>query len=360
MGAEAPTWSRTFARNSWPDSCHRGSDQRSRRIDLAVGRGPAGGAAQRSGGEIVRVAHRPEDVRRQWRPAGACGPGRGFNSVHVEGREEHIAPDARKRKRCKPGRLGSAGRGHDRVRDGFRHGRDQSLTQHRLAACLIDAEPFGKLGRRGEADDARDVLSGASPVALLATTCVLGGECHPVAHPERADALRPVNLVCGEREQVDVQHLGLERDPAERLHGVGVDQRPRIAPAHRLGDRRDILDGTGLVIDEHDGNQDGLGGDGRRDGGRVDAAVSIAAGDGVRGQAGFLEMPRGLEDRIVLDRTHHQVMAALRAPSLHHPAHREVVGLGARSGEDDLALRATEHRRDPVAGRVDRGARSAP
>jgi hypothetical protein len=58
--------------------------------------------------------------------------------------------------------------------------------------------------------------------------------------------------VRGEGEQVDAERRRIDRDPAERLHSVGVDERPRIAPVHGLGNGRDILDGTRLVVDEHD------------------------------------------------------------------------------------------------------------
>lgn len=166
------------------------------------------------------------------------------------------------------------------------------------------------------------------------------------------DSLRPVDLVRGEREQVDAERIGTDRDPAERLHRVGVHQRPRVASMHGLGDPGNILDGAHLVVDEHDGNQKGLVGDRGRHQLGGDAAVAVAGGDGERGQTDGLEMTSGLEDRVVLDRGHHHVPAQLRAPALEHAAQREVVRLGARPGEDDLALRASEHRRDPVAGAV--------
>ena len=73
-----------------------------------------------------------------------------------------------------------------------------------------------------------------------------------MTHPERADPLGPVELVRRERQQVDPERSGMHRDPPERLHRVGVDQRRRVAPMHGLGDRGDVLDRARLVIDEHD------------------------------------------------------------------------------------------------------------
>ena len=92
----------------------------------------------------------------------------------------------------------------------------------------------------------------------------------------------------------------------------------------------------------------------------LDAAVRVATHDGERRRAGGLEMTRRLEDGVVLDGAHHQVTSAFRAPALEHAANRQVVRLGAGSGEDDLALRASEHRGEPVPGRVDRRARRPP
>ena len=104
-----------------------------------------------------------------------------------------------------PGALGGAGRGDDGVGDQHLDGGDQPGTQLGLAHRLRNADPLGELGGGGEADDAGDVLSGASTVALLAATGALRGSARPVADPQRADPLRSVDLVRREREQVDAQ-----------------------------------------------------------------------------------------------------------------------------------------------------------
>jgi hypothetical protein len=85
----------------------------------------------------------------------------------------------------------------------------------------------------------------------------------------------------------------------------------------------------------------------------------VAAGDGDRARAGTLEVTRGREDGVVLDRAHHHVPTPFIAPALEHAAQRQVVRLRARPREDDLALRASEDCRDPVARPVDRRTRGA-
>ena len=56
------------------------------------------------------------------------------------------------------------------------------------------------------------------------------------------DALRSVELVRRERQQIDAERLDVDRDLAGRLHGVGVEQR-----AARLGDARQLARRAGSV-----------------------------------------------------------------------------------------------------------------
>ena len=58
----------------------------------------------------------------------------------------------------------------------------------------------------------------------------------PPAHIERADALGSVNLVARDRHQIDVHRLDIERDLADRLRRVGVEENPaRAAERADLG-----------------------------------------------------------------------------------------------------------------------------
>ena len=81
--------------------------------------------------------------------------------------------------------------------------------------------------RLAEADDARNVQRAGAHAALVAAAVHLRGELHArILAPdvERADALGSVDLVAGERQQVDVVCDHVDRNFADRLRGVGVEQ----------------------------------------------------------------------------------------------------------------------------------------
>ena len=78
-------------------------------------------------------------------------------------------------------------------------------------------------------------------------------------HVERADALRSVHLVGGHRGQVDLQLVHVERNLADGLHGVGVEENALL-----LRDRADLgdrLNHADLVVGGHDRDEDRLVGD---------------------------------------------------------------------------------------------------
>ena len=79
---------------------------------------------------------------------------------------------------------------------------------------------------------------------------------------ERADALRPAHLVRADGRHVHLQIVDVERNLADRLHGVGVEQ-----DALLLRDRADLgdrLNHADLVVGGHDRDEDRLVGDGGR------------------------------------------------------------------------------------------------
>ena len=230
---------------------------------------------------------------------------------------------------------------------------DEPGAQVHLALPLLIPDAGGQLGCRCEPDDPCDVLGGAPAIALLPAARVLGRERDAMTDPQRTNALGAVQLVRRDREEVDAELRGMERNPSEGLHGVRVDERARVAPVHGIGDGGDVLDRARLVVDEHDGNKDGLRCHGLCHNLGTDATLAVASGDGDRGHTGLLEVVCRLENRVVLDRTHHDMPAALTAPALEHPADRQVVRLGAGTREHDLSLRAAQHCGDPVARPVD-------
>ena len=81
--------------------------------------------------------------------------------------------------------------------------------------------------RRGEADDAGHVERAAAPAFLLPAAGDLRLEPHDriaPPHVERADALRAVNLVGREAHQIDAERVDVDRNLADGLRGVAVQQ----------------------------------------------------------------------------------------------------------------------------------------
>ncbi len=128
------------------------------------------------------------------------------------------------------------------------------------------------------------------------------------ADVQRADALGAVDLVAGEREQVDVVRLHVDGDLADGLHGVGVEDDALLVA--ELADLGDGLDDADLVVRVHDADEDGLVVHGALQVFDVDEAVGLhgQVGDAV---AGLFEALAGVERGLVLGDLGDDVVAAL-------------------------------------------------
>ena len=93
------------------------------------------------------------------------------------------------------------------------------------------------------------------------------------AHEQRADALRAVDLVRRQRQQVHRQPRQIQRQPPDALRGIDMKHH-RAFPAH-LTDGLDVLDHARLIVDVHQGHQRRIGAQGRGDGARTDPAVGV-------------------------------------------------------------------------------------
>src|SRR3712207_1387087 len=126
---------------------------------------------------------------------------------------------------------------------------DQPVAQPRLVR-----DPLGELlareaGGGPEARDARYVLGPAPQAALLPAPEEDGGDRGALAHVERADALRPVELVArdGERRYPRLPYLDVV--PPGRLDRVGVER--HAPPSARGGQLLHRLHGADLVVGPH-------------------------------------------------------------------------------------------------------------
>ena len=128
------------------------------------------------------------------------------------------------------------------------------------------------------------------------------------ANVQRADSLRPVELVAGEREDVDVVGDDVDGNLAAGLHRVGVEE--DVALVAEFADLADGLDDADLVVGVHDADEDGVVVHGALEVFDVDQAVSLHGqiGDAV---AVLLEALAGVEHGLVLGDLGDDVVAAL-------------------------------------------------
>src|SRR5205823_984935 len=114
------------------------------------------------------------------------------------------------------------------------------------------------LGRRAEPHDGGYVQSAAAHAALVAAAVDDRGHANAwlAAYPQRSDALRSVELVRADGDQIHLHLLDVEGQLANALHGVAVEQDPLLlADGADLGNR---LHRPDLVVREHDRDQDRL------------------------------------------------------------------------------------------------------
>src|ERR1700683_4035065 len=158
------------------------------------------------------------------------------------------------------------------------------------------------------------------------------------AHVQSADAFGAVNLVPGNRHQVDAVFLDVHRNFADGLHAVHVEKNAFFFCD--LANLRDGLDYADFVVGVHDGNQDGLGRDGFAQFVQVYAAVFLhrEIGDFV---TVFFEAFAGVERGLVLGDLRNN-MIALLAIHFRRALDGQVGGFRRAAGEDDFLRRGVD------------------
>ena len=161
--------------------------------------------------------------------------------------------------------------------------------------------------------------------------------------PERAGALRAVELVRRERQQIDAERAHVDRNLRDRLHGVGVKERAaRVRDPREIGHR---LHRPDLVVGVHHRDERGLVGQRRLEGLRRDDAGRVDREQGRRPAAARERLERG-EDGFVLDRAGDQVPASGDLERLGDTPDRKIVRLGSAAREDDLGHFGLQEVRD--------------
>src|SRR4029078_7467432 len=81
----------------------------------------------------------------------------------------------------------------------------------------------GQRVRGRQADGAGHVLRASASVALLGPALLLRQDVRPMAYVEGAHALRPLELVGTQRDEVGAKGFDIEVDIRRRLDGVDVE-----------------------------------------------------------------------------------------------------------------------------------------
>ena len=178
-------------------------------------------------------------------------------------------------------------------------------------AQASDAHPFGvelglrQPGRHSHSHQRRRIFCAGAPASLV----LAAGEnrLHPGASldPQGSRPFRPVELVGGEREQVDAHRSHVHWNLPNGLHGVGMNERAMlVSDRGQLGHRLNRAD---LVVGVHNRNEGGLV--------RNDGAQSLGIDDArlVDGEQGRpppapRECLQRVEHGFVLDRAGNQML----------------------------------------------------
>jgi hypothetical protein len=108
---------------------------------------------------------------------------------------------------------------------------------------------------------------------LLAAAVDQGFESDASPDVEGGDTFRGVHLVPDQGQQIDPERGDVDRNLADGLGGVGVEQNPvLVGDAGEFGDG---LQGAGLVVGQHDRYQHGAVGDRGGERRRLDPALDV-------------------------------------------------------------------------------------
>ncbi len=246
----------------------------------------------------------------------------------------------------------------DRVRNRRTDRLDQGVPQGADLPVEPLALPGGETAGDREGGDGGDVEGAGADVALLAAAVQYGDGGVLSAEKQGSDAVRTADLVTGDRHRGEPGGGEVDRYLTEGLDRVGVQGDVEL-PCH-VGQFTDRHDGADLVVGPHHGGEGdvlGVAGDGFAQSVRVDPSVCVDREVLDRGALVLAEPVDGVEDGVMLDGAGQDAGAvACRVGVAAGPVQaldREVVGLGAAGGEDDLAGAGAERFREGLAGLLD-------
>ena len=223
---------------------------------------------------------------------------------------------------------------------------DQPVAQGAdLLGVFIDMRA-GVFKRCGHAHNGRKVLRAGAFAVLLRAAFDEARQGNALTGVEHAGALRAVELVRGERQQIDILRFDINGNVSRRLHGVGVEQYARLAAD--LADLADRQDRADLVVGVHDGHQTRILADGVLDL-LCRHGADGADGEQLNGKALFFELLKRVQHGVMLERGRNDVLFAFAFAEARGGENGLIVGLAAAGGEVDLARGSVQAFRDALA-----------
>ena len=223
---------------------------------------------------------------------------------------------------------------------------DQAVTQGADLFCILVNVCAGVFEGCGHAHDGGNILRAGALAALLRAALDEARQGDALAGVQHAGALRTVELVRGERQQVDVLRFDIDGQVSRGLHGVGVEQHARLAAD--CADLADRQNGADLVVGVHDGNQARVLADG------VFHLLRRHGADGANGEqfdleALFFELLERVQHGVVLECGRNDVLFALALAEASGGENGLIVGLAAAGGEVNFARGGVQAFCDAVA-----------
>ncbi len=169
-----------------------------------------------------------------------------------------------------------------------------------------------------------------------------------------ANAFGPVDLVCRERHQIHRELAEVDRQLASALCSVDMQQRP--VPTYAPADFGDVVDGTQLVIDQHQRDQKGIVTQGCTDCIGTDQTLAVRCQPGDI-DALFLKLTSSVEGSLVLDQAGDDMTRSASGGGLplgtflSHPLECQIAGLGRAGSPDDLRGLRTHQMRNLLTGK---------
>ena len=136
----------------------------------------------------------------------------------------------------------------------------QAVAQGRDALGVFDERLARDFRGLAEPHNAGDVFRAGTEAALVMSAVQKLAQTCSATNVQSADALGRIQFMSGNREQIDLELVDVDRDFSCGLHGVGVEV--DVGFFREAADFLERLHGAELVIGVHDADENRFGPDG--------------------------------------------------------------------------------------------------